>query len=72
MILLPDTLFDVSDCGHQQKSGSLHQRTNLRDDLYYRLKVIHIHTPALREVPDDIPGLANHFLNKYCGYCKQT
>jgi Nif-specific regulatory protein len=37
-----------------------------REDLYYRLKVIHIRTPSLREVPEDIPGLANHFLNKYC------
>jgi Nif-specific regulatory protein len=37
-----------------------------RVDLYYRLKVVHIETPALREVPDDIPVLANHFLAKYC------
>src|SRR5215510_1401447 len=37
-----------------------------REDLYYRLKVIHIHTPSLREVPEDIPGSVNHFLNKYC------
>ena len=37
-----------------------------REDLYYRLKVIHIQTPSLREVPEDIPVLANHFLNKYC------
>ncbi len=37
-----------------------------REDLYYRLKIIHIHTPALREIPDDIPMLANFFLNKYC------
>ena len=37
-----------------------------REDLYYRFKVIHIQTPSLREVPEDIPGLANHFLNKYC------
>ncbi|HZD40227.1 MAG TPA: sigma-54-dependent Fis family transcriptional regulator, partial [Terriglobales bacterium] len=37
-----------------------------REDLYYRLKVIHIRTPSLREVPEDIPGLANHFLHKYC------
>jgi DNA-binding NtrC family response regulator len=29
------------------------------------LKVIHIETPALREVPEDIPLLANHFLEKY-------
>jgi DNA-binding NtrC family response regulator len=27
--------------------------------------VIHIETPALREVPEDIPLLANHFLEKY-------
>jgi DNA-binding NtrC family response regulator len=25
-----------------------------------------IQTPSLRELPEDIPGLANHFLNKYC------
>ena len=45
--------------------GAIKERT-FREDLYYRLKVIHIHTPSLREVPEDIPGLANHFLNKYC------
>ena len=38
---------------------------HFRVDLYYRLKVIHIETPALREVPEDIPLLANHFLEKY-------
>ena len=37
-----------------------------REDLYYRLKVIHIRTPSLREVPEDVACLANHFLNKYC------
>jgi DNA-binding NtrC family response regulator len=36
-----------------------------REDLYYRLKVIHIQTPSLRDVPEDIV-LANHFLSKYC------
>ena len=39
---------------------------NFRDDLYYRLKVVHIHTPALREIPADIPLLANYFLDRYC------
>lgn len=39
---------------------------SFREDLYYRLKIIHIQTPALREIPDDIPMLANFFLNKYC------
>ena len=37
-----------------------------REDLYYRLKVIHIHMPALREIPGDIPLLAIHFLRDYC------
>jgi Nif-specific regulatory protein len=36
-----------------------------REDLYYRLKVIHIQTPSLRDVPEDIPVLGNHFLSKY-------
>ena len=37
-----------------------------REDLYYRLKVVHVHTPALREIPADIPLLANYFLDQYC------
>jgi two-component system, NtrC family, response regulator PilR len=36
-----------------------------RQDLFYRLNVINIKTPALRERQDDIPLLANHFLQKY-------
>jgi DNA-binding NtrC family response regulator len=34
--------------------------------LYYRIKVIHIHMPPLREIRDEIPLLANHFLKEYC------
>lgn len=36
-----------------------------RQDLYYRLNVINIKTPGLRERKDDIPLLANFFLKKY-------
>lgn len=37
----------------------------LRQDLYYRLRVVPIRVPALRERPSDIPILAEHFLHRY-------
>jgi DNA-binding NtrC family response regulator len=36
-----------------------------REDLYYRLNVIAIHIPPLRERKEDIPPLAGHFLSLY-------
>jgi two-component system NtrC family response regulator len=37
-----------------------------REDLYYRLKVVPLDMPALRERKDDIIPLAQHFLKKFC------
>lgn len=38
---------------------------NFREDLFYRLNVVDIHIPSLKEREEDIPLLADHFLNKY-------
>ncbi len=38
------------------------QQERFREDLFHRLNVIRVHTPALRERREDIPALARHFL----------
>jgi Nif-specific regulatory protein len=41
------------------------RQNRFRQDLFFRLNVIHIRMPALREIRTDIPLLAMHFLRKY-------
>jgi DNA-binding NtrC family response regulator len=43
-----------------------------REDLFYRINVVPIHMPPLRERKSDIPLLANHFLKKYCTETKKN
>ncbi len=50
-----------------QNLGEKIGKGEFREDLYYRLNVINIQLPALSERRDDIPLLANHFLEKYNG-----
>jgi len=40
-------------------------RGAFRDDLYWRLNVVHLHVPPLRDRPEDVPALARHFLARF-------
>jgi DNA-binding NtrC family response regulator len=47
-------------------------RGHFREDLYYRLNVIAIEMPSLKERPSDVPLLATHFLRKYAAENAKT
>jgi DNA-binding NtrC family response regulator len=56
--------FRVIAATHQDLKESIRNRT-FRQDLFYRLNVIHLEVPPLRERPEDIPLLTQHFLRRY-------
>jgi len=47
------------------------ERENFREDLYYRLRIIAIEIPPLRERKEDLPLLLDHFVEKYCQEMKR-
>ncbi len=49
---------------NQDLQKSIREKT-FREDLYYRLNVARFHMPPLRERPEDIPPLVDHFLRKF-------
>jgi len=53
----------VAATNHNLKADISEKR--FREDLYYRLNVVHIDLPTLKERKQDIPLLAYHFLKKY-------
>ena len=56
--------FRVIAATHQDLQEGILKKT-FRQDFYYRLNVIHVQVPPLRERPEDIPLLAQHFLRRY-------
>jgi nitrogen regulation protein NR(I) len=49
---------------HRDLEAAIQERL-FREDLYYRISIVVIHLPPLRERREDIPALANFFLHKY-------
>ena len=52
-------------CATHRNLPEMVKRGEFREDLYYRLNVVHLHLPSLRERRDDIPFLAQHFLQTF-------
>ena len=61
---LPPLDVRVIAATHRNLSNCVKERT-FREDLYYRLNVVHIDVPPLRDRRGDIPVLLNHFLSVF-------
>lgn len=75
--LLQDREYKPLGCSKLQKANiriitatnvdliSLVREGKFREDLFYRLNIVSVHLPPLRERAEDIPVLIEHFINKY-------
>jgi len=53
-------------CATNRDLKSMVEKGTFREDLFYRLNVVNIHIPPLRERLADIPLLVDYFIKKYC------
>lgn len=53
-------------CATNRDLKSMVEKGTFREDLFYRLNVVNIHVPPLRDRLEDIPLLVDYFIRKYC------
>jgi DNA-binding NtrC family response regulator len=53
-------------CATNRDLKNMVEKGEFREDLFYRLNVVNIHIPPLRERPEDISSLIDYFVQKYC------